>query len=62
MQLLHTINGRNESQRLREDGKADFYDMNFLDEVKKGDWLGEKIPLTNSIPGKTITGEFAIAE
>lgn len=47
---------------IRDDGKADFYDMNFLDEVKKGDWLGEKIPPTNSIPGRTITGEFAIAE
>ena len=47
---------------IREDGKADFYDMNFLDEVKKGDWLGEKIPPTNSIPGRTITGEFAIVE
>ena len=47
---------------IRDDGKADFYDMNFLDEVKKGDWLGEKIPPTNSIPGRTITGEFAIVE
>ena len=45
---------------IRDDGKADFYDMNFLDEVKKGDWLGEKIPPTNSIPGRTITGDFAI--
>lgn len=43
-----------------EDGKADFYDMNFLDEVKKGDWLGEKIPPTNAVPGKTITGDFAL--
>lgn len=47
---------------ISEDGKANFYDMNFLDEVKKGDWLGEKIPLTKSIPGKTITGEFAISD
>lgn len=47
---------------IRDDGKADFYDMNFLDEVKKGDWLGEKIPPTNAIPGRTITGEFAIVE
>lgn len=45
---------------IRDDGKADFYDMNFLDEVKKGDWLGEKIPPTHSIPGRTITGEFVI--
>lgn len=43
-----------------ENGKADFYEMNFLDEVKTDDWLGEKIPLTESIPGKTITGELVI--
>ncbi|RFU65644.1 DUF342 domain-containing protein [Peribacillus glennii] len=46
---------------IREDGKADYYDMNFLDEVKKGDWLGEKIPLTAGIPGKTITGQYVMA-
>jgi len=45
---------------IREDGKADYYDMNFLDEVRIGDWLGEKIPATNGIPGKTITGEYVM--
>jgi uncharacterized protein len=47
---------------IREDGKADFYDMNFLDEVKKGDWLGEKLPPTDGTPGKTITGESVMAK
>lgn len=45
---------------IREDGKADYYDMNFLDEVKTGDWLGEKIPATKGTPGKTITGEYVV--
>ena len=39
---------------IREDEKQTFMNE-FLDEVKKGDWLGEKIPRTNSIPGRTIT-------
>lgn len=43
---------------IREDGKADYYDMNFIDEVKKGDWLGEKIPPTDGKPGKTVTGQI----
>lgn len=43
---------------IREDGKADYYDMNFIDEVKKGDWLGEKIPPTQGKPGKTVTGQI----
>ena len=47
---------------IREDGKADFYDMSFLDEVKKGDWLGEKVPHTNGEMGRTITGEFSLPE
>lgn len=45
---------------IRDNGKADYYDMNFLDQVEKGDWLGEKIPPTSSIPGRTITGEYVI--
>ena len=32
--------------------------MNFIDEVEKDDWLGEKIPPTEGIPGKTVTGEM----
>ncbi|WP_017755713.1 DUF342 domain-containing protein [Calidifontibacillus oryziterrae] len=42
---------------IREDGKADYYDMNFIDEVKKGTWLGEKIERTEGTPGRTVTGE-----
>lgn len=45
---------------IKSDGKADFYDMNFIDEVKKGDWLGEKIPPTEGTSGKTITGEIVL--
>ncbi|WP_449620350.1 FapA family protein [Robertmurraya sp. Marseille-Q9965] len=45
---------------IRQDGTADYYDMNFIDEVKKGDWLGEKIPATNGTSGRTITGEMVV--
>lgn len=45
---------------IREDGKADYYDMNFVDEVKKGDCLGKKTPPTPGIPGKTITGNILL--
>lgn len=43
-----------------QDGKADYYDMNFIDTVSKGDWLGERIPPTNGIPGKTIRGNIIV--
>ncbi|WP_260320341.1 DUF342 domain-containing protein [Peribacillus simplex] len=45
---------------VREDGKADYYDMSFLDEVKKGDWLGERIPPSSGEMGQLITGELAL--
>ncbi|KGR81631.1 DUF342 domain-containing protein [Lysinibacillus odysseyi] len=42
---------------IREDGKADYYDMNFIHEIKEGSWLGEKIPPQPGIDGMTIHGE-----
>ncbi|MEI7025817.1 DUF342 domain-containing protein [Paenibacillus sp. y28] len=44
--------------RIDEDGKADYFDMNFIDEVKAGDWLGEKIPPGSGIPGRNLKGEL----
>ncbi|WP_432358678.1 DUF342 domain-containing protein [Sporosarcina sp. UB5] len=41
---------------IREDGLADYYEMNFVKHVKEGDWLGEKIPPTEGKPGKDIFG------
>ncbi|MBT2645881.1 DUF342 domain-containing protein [Bacillus sp. ISL-34] len=45
---------------VREDGKADYYDMSFLEEVKRGDWLGEKIPASSGEMGRRIIGEIAL--
>jgi uncharacterized protein (DUF342 family) len=42
---------------IQQDGTADYYEMNFLDEVKQGEWLGQKILAGVGIPGLTITGE-----
>ncbi|RHW38439.1 DUF342 domain-containing protein [Lysinibacillus yapensis] len=42
---------------IREDGKADYFEMNFIFEIKEGDWLGEKIPPQPGIDGKNILGE-----
>jgi uncharacterized protein len=42
---------------IREDGTADYYDMNFIFEISEGSWLGEKIPPQPGIPGKTVHGE-----
>lgn len=42
---------------IREDGKADYYDMNFIFEIQEGSWLGEKIPPQLGTDGWNIYGE-----
>jgi uncharacterized protein len=39
-----------------DDGKVDFYELQLINRVKTGDWLGERIEATEGIPGKTIRG------
>lgn len=46
---------------IREDGLADYYEMNFVTHVKEGDWLGEKVPPTDGKPGKDILGNTVAA-
>ena len=42
---------------IREDGKADYYDLNFIHVIKEGSWLGEKIPAQPGIDGMNVYGE-----
>lgn len=42
---------------IQEDGKADYYDMNFIFEIEEGAWLGEKIHAQPGVPGKNVYGE-----
>lgn len=42
---------------IKEDGTVNHYELSLIDNVCKGDWLGEKIPPTEGIPGKTVTGK-----
>lgn len=43
---------------VKEDGTVDHYDLNLIDNVRKGDWLGEKIPPTEGKPGRTVVGRI----
>ncbi|MFJ8262079.1 FapA family protein [Rummeliibacillus sp. NPDC094406] len=43
--------------QILEDGRADYLDMNFIYEIEKDAWLGEKIPAQPGIPGKNVLGE-----
>ncbi len=50
----------NRRPTIREDGKADYFDLNFIDEVKAGDWLGEKKSSTEGVPGRNVLGEVLL--
>lgn len=47
---------------IREDDTADYYEMNFIFEVKAGDWLGEKTRPLPGISGKNLYGETLRAD
>ena len=39
-----------------EDGNVNHYELNLINKVSAGDWLGEKTHPTEGIPGKTVRG------
>lgn len=42
---------------IKEDGRADYYELNLINKVKEGDWLGERTEPTDGTPGKSVKGE-----
>ncbi|WP_265445957.1 DUF342 domain-containing protein [Acetivibrio straminisolvens] len=42
---------------IKEDGKVDHYELNLINKVKVGDWLGERIDPTPGTMGKSVKGE-----
>ena len=42
---------------IKEDGTVDYYELNLINKVNIGDWLGERIDATKGIHGKTVMGE-----
>lgn len=47
---------------IREDGTADYYDMNFIFEIEEDAWLGEKIYAQPGTPGTNVYGETIAAQ
>lgn len=42
---------------IKTDGSVNHYELNLIDQVLKGDWLGEKIPATQGKAGTTVNGK-----
>lgn len=47
---------REAKPRLTSSGDADFYELDLINSVKAGDWLGERRDPTPGIPGMSVTG------
>jgi len=47
---------------IREDGSADYFEMNFVTPIVKDDWLGEKIPAQYGVDGTDILGNLLPAQ
>ncbi len=53
---------KNIRPKFTEDDKADFFNLDYVNNVKKGQLLAEIIPPTEGKPGKTITGKTLLAK
>lgn len=45
---------------VKEDGNVDHYELNLINRVVAGDWLGERIDPKNGTPGKTVRGNTIV--
>ncbi len=48
--------------KIKNDGNVDNYEMNLIDKIERGGWLGEKILPTAGQAGKTVFGKTVIAK
>jgi uncharacterized protein (DUF342 family) len=42
---------------VKEDGKVDYYELNLINKVNEGEWLGSRTDATKGTIGKTVKGE-----
>ena len=56
--ILNYLQPSEKKPLLKSDGNTNFYEMNFIDEIHAGAWLGEKIPATMGTTGRTVTGKI----
>lgn len=45
---------------IKEDGKVDHYELNLINRVHAGEWLGERIDPTKGTPGKSVKGRVIL--
>ena len=48
---------KDKKPEIYQDGKVNHYELNLINKVEKGDWLGERVEPTKGTVGKTVYGE-----
>jgi uncharacterized protein (DUF342 family) len=56
--IINLFELKEPTPEIKEDGKVDYYELNLINKVKKGDWLGERKDPTEGTPGKSVKGEI----
>lgn len=46
---------------LKEDGNVDHYELNLINKVAPGEWLGERVDPGDGVPGKSVKGNAILA-
>ena len=54
--VIHMYEMKEARPETKEDGNVDHYELNLINRVKAGDWLGERLDPTGGTPGKTVKG------
>lgn len=54
--IINMYQLRETTPEVREDGSIDFYELKLINKVVAGDWLGERIEVTEGYPGQSVRG------
>ena len=58
--VIHLYEMKEAKPEAKEDGNVDHYELNLINKVSEGDWLGERIAPTEGTQGKTVKGSFLL--
>lgn len=59
--IIHLYEIDDLKPQIFEDGKVNHYELNLINKVNRGDWVGERIEPTHGIPGKSVYGAIVPA-
>ncbi len=59
--IIHLYEIEEAKPQIYQDGKVNHYELNLINKVEEGEWVGERIEPKDGIPGRTVYGEIVPA-